>query len=582
LLFLIAAAKAAADDYKNADDKEVRSDVEHNLAFLSVAIRLLDPKAQVQTPGQSSLMADAEMKTLQHGLHAHSNIFNDTYNYTALRSSGWRAATEKLKNFHLCYNWLSRSSFQLNESETSGDAFRRSALLYSEIERSSVGSQPALAVWKKIEAGMRLIGCPAFTGERTLFLPDFDTVFKSRGPEAKLSLSGLADPFYRTKLLLNVRRQKPVETTAKSIFELSSNRKSQDGGAVVFRLFTPMEEPESVWMRTEAPSQEAQGPEVPIALLALRARGAQQASNLLGENIFKLEPALANSVPNLIRLVKQESAAGGTQNWPWSLFGNYLKPAQEHLQIPFKTRLWMNKRLETTFAAWVDSHVALWKPQSGQVKPGPGESGSKSSGSAGTAGSPPSATAGGAAVNFHYLEPAPDVFHQMRLQLQHQMEALEKLGYFSSDGKSQTDDFIRLLQRFETIAVREVSAQPMFSADVSLLANIDSVLEPISTAVTANMWLGTSPKLGEGESGSGVAMGLGRPGELLILLRSYRGLVLLRGASYTYYEMPGPPINVVHWNRKLEYGFLHSPFWTGDFDLPMDGLLSAPVNPASP
>lgn len=62
---LVAMMKITADDYKEADDIEVRNDLEKNLAFLSVAVKLLDPSLPSAQLGSSTGLATKELQNIR-------------------------------------------------------------------------------------------------------------------------------------------------------------------------------------------------------------------------------------------------------------------------------------------------------------------------------------------------------------------------------------------------------------------------------------------------------------------------------------------------------------------------------------
>ncbi len=55
---LSAMLKASVEDYRNCEDAEIKDDIQRNLAFLIVALRLLDPSIKLPDMGGASDLAD--------------------------------------------------------------------------------------------------------------------------------------------------------------------------------------------------------------------------------------------------------------------------------------------------------------------------------------------------------------------------------------------------------------------------------------------------------------------------------------------------------------------------------------------
>lgn len=556
LLSLLAAMlKSSAADYKQADDAEVREDVERNLAYLSVAIKLLDPSMTLPAMGNATVLVEKELQNIKSARKRRSVIFDVDEDFSCYRPYGWYNTSASLHNFYRSKQWLSRMSFPLTEakSETSGDAFRRSALLFRSLEKSTVRSQPGIAVWQKIYTAWLQLGPVLQSSDKTLLVTDYKEVFKNSAQDLHVSLQSLAEPFFRTKLLLSVRRQRPLQMSSTSIFDIDAQKSDSDTRAS-FRFLPTVEESEQSWLKEQAHSYAKEGSDVPappLALLDLHAHGIAQSTNVLAENVWKLSPALSTTIPPLVQMVKKQILAKPDPIWP--VLAAYFKPPPEAIQSVLKTNAWMTRKLESGFSAWVDNQLAI---------------------SVSTAKEPdPPAVAPVKAASFHYLEPCPEVFRTMRTEEQRLNDNLNAIGYFPETLSERHQDFSRLLQRLDNIAGREANGQLSLGPDLGLLANIDLVLDKISPPTAGTIFLDTGAVNDDAPKGSlttGATIGLGRPGLLFIIMHTGRGFTLARGAMYAYYELPGGPIKPEHWSRKLDFSLLRPPTWADQFDLIQD------------
>lgn len=592
----------AVVQYKDSQDAEVRDDVEKNAAYLIVAMKLLHPEAEIPTIGQANAMAASELKLVQSGKNAKSVIFGKQLDYSLIQPVGWAGSTPAAANFFKSYLWLSQTSFILTDpvlggaagkeaaasghaadggagaaqsgdhsltapikSEAAKDAtaadaasneFRRSILLYECLQQGQVGTATAFAQWKKVAAVMDILGSGSQPHDKILCPADYSTTF---GVEKRISLNSLSEPLYRTKLLLAVRRSKPIEVGSASIFNQAEQRTSSDTTAS-FRLFRPTEDADIAWLRERAhayPPDGAEGYETPLALLDLYAHASAQASNLLADMIWHLDPALAKELPPLVKTLK---ALGEQQQYSmgqgrWHILEQYFRPFTEGAQAPLRTTPFLSRHIESAFAAWIDNKLAL-APLTPPATP--------SSAAVLEPGTTDGATAAGMA-NFQYLEPTSDLYKKMAADSKTLMQQLLDIGYLPEGTKDKFLDFSRLCLRLASIADRELTYQPISQVDMKLLANIDLVLDKFSQPLAGTIYLNN------GEAGKGCNLCLGRVGFLHVLCRTTKGMMLCRGAVYTYYEVAGGPITPEHWERKLQFALVRPPSWTNDFDIVQEG-----------
>lgn len=554
-----------AADYKEADDAEVRADLERNLAYLSVGLRLLDPTLPSPAMGGASTMATKELQNIRSYQNRKSIIFNVEEDFSTYKPYGWYDSSPKLQNFYRAKQWLSRVGFPLSENSTTdgtGDSFRRSALLFRALDKSVVGNQPGMQVWQRVNQMMIQLGAPITTEIKTLTPTDYREVFKVHNDDSRMSLQGLAEPFYRTKLLLSVRRQRPLNISSTSIFDIESSHPERATQAA-FRMFPIIELAELPWLKQRGHTFAKEGSDIPappLALLDMHAHGITQATNVLGEMIWKLDPTLVTVVPDLMQSVKKQPA----KDIVWQVFGSYFKMPVEAVQAVLKTNFWMTRKLESGFGAWLDSQIAL-EP----VLP-PKDEDVAAIGSPTTAAAPNTPAA---PALRHYVEPAPEVFRNMRTEIQRLENQMTGLGYAPKKYDLRIQELVKLLQRLETIATREINGGSPLSADAAFLGQIDTVLDNFSPPTAGTLFLDTGitnenePK---GSIDSGATMALGHPAMLYIIFQTGRSLTVARGAMYSYHELHGGPIKPEHLERKMEFGFLTPPSWTEQFEVIQD------------
>ncbi len=517
LLLLKGMLKVSLSDCEEAEDADIREDIERNIAYLSVALKLLNPGFQIPEIGNVQRLVDLDLKCIFSGKILQSAIFDREEDFSAYKPQGWYATSGDLEGFYRCRQWLSRMAYPIIDvSEgTEGNkanSFRRSVLLFRSLDMSEALGRPASELWSRLLRGLVIFGTPLESWrERTLYPQDYKLVFKTSPGSLKVTLRALAEPLYRTKLMLAIRRQKPMNLGSASIFELDDSLGPVEAAAN-FRLFPLIGEPESPWLRSAARfiSPERQGiASWPIALLDTYAWGGQQAGNILADNIRQLDPALSQALPELQHCVLRRLPGGQTQpveSRRWQILGSLLHQAPEGVPGALRTELWMTRKVESAFAAWVDGLASIAPPVSAEgmdnavaVAESPPPQSSQTSAS----GSNPAAALCSSEDQlqlrrskippFHYLEPNPELFRKLTSDAQKLMSDLCATGYFQESYRSRFLDFIRLFQRLEKIADTEIRGQPLNGLDKKLLGNIDLVLDKVDVPLAATIAFDAAP-----------------------------------------------------------------------------------------
>ncbi len=586
---LNATIEATIEDYKQAEDSEVKDDLQRNLAYLTVGLRLLDPNGKLPDIGGADKLAEVDYKSCRRGIRAKSVIFNQNVDFSYCTPWGWYANSDKVSRFYQSYQWLSKVYFPfrnvtVNTLSGGGNSFRRAVLLYRSLTLAKVGQSQAILLWNRVGNGFALCGMDAYYRIHTILPPDLSSVLdRSRGSFTRL-LDIVSQPYARTKLMLKIRKQRPVQLGSTSIFEIGSGGKAPED-LEVFRFFPLIQPSESNWLRHvghEFKTETDEPTPTPLSLLTLHGHGAARATNLLSLQMESLDSRLLTAVPRLERIIS--IAKGGKEQSEadrrWSVITQLFHPYPDEVQVALRTNHWYSRQLESAMGAWVDSYTA-YNPISKAKTSGAGKKGAvlkestRGSGAAtGKASGSNSAAAGQNAApqrlsRFHYLDPRPMIYHLMARDLEDLEKSLVDLAIFPARYKKRLEDFKRLYARMESIAKREIAGEPIMKQDFSLLANIDLLLDQVDSPLPASIYFnigqayGTQRKEGEGE---GATIGIGRAGRLYVVCNTTQGATLGRGAVYTLYELAGGPYPLKHWNRKLEFDLVRPPIWARPYD----------------
>jgi hypothetical protein len=612
-------------DFRQTDDDSVKDDIQRNLAYLSVAARLLDPSVTLNRFGGVQELVEEELQNVKNERPARSAIFGREEDFGSYHPFGWYQSSDSLKHFFACRQWLGRMYLSLsdvtdNSKGGGGNEFRRAALLYRSLISAQANGSSALNDFEKLQKTLKVLedeGAPLESGD--LLPANFATTFPSGDRNLKVTLQALAEPLARTKLIISLKSSERTQLSSTSIFDLNvKDRKAERN--LTFRLLTPLNPPEFDWMASQIVREKdamSGFSARPVGLLFLHAAGMRLANNILNDNTWRLDEDLITSLPALDRSVTR-ALAGGASESIWQILANYQKPLPQNVPGQLRTSAWLTRCLQTNICSWLDDWLAIEsqksEPHSASKETASNENPAKTT---------PSAPAAPATGNdkasritsverrprFNYLEPTQDVYAKLSAALVKLDNSLTELGMTNEDQHQRSQDFIRLTDRLSEISKREMNNVALTSTDAQLLANFDTVLEKISSEPSNDIYFGyrrakvaRAPVLvsmadgkhsskisgeplesgidakgidakcidakGTGDSRyAGVNLGLGGPAALYLIMRGPNGPVLCRGASYSYLEDPGDPVSQPHWRRKIEYGLLRPPFWCEAFEV---------------
>lgn len=375
LALLEAMQRVTIEEYNNkrTEDVAVREDLARNCAYLSVGLKLLNPRYAMPRIGNADQMAQADLEALIAGHPAASQIFDTPQDFSVFKPIGWYNSSPQLQNFYRCRQWLSEISYPIidsadSEEKHSTNSFRRSVLLFHSLESGRVSGKPAMDIWQRLQKTLALLGTPVENWhERNLYPPDYKLVFQDRPADLKVTLDALAQPLYRTKLMLAVRRQKPMKVSSESIFEIDDgNNGALDGAG--FRLFQVVCQPETRWFRHVAPlypTDKQASASWPLGLLNMYAWGSPEAGNVLNSIMWTLDPSITKVLPDLVHSVMTRTASGQSMpldNRTWKILETYFQPPREGAPGALRTELWGNRHLISAMGGLVDSLTAIAPP----------------------------------------------------------------------------------------------------------------------------------------------------------------------------------------------------------------------------
>lgn len=618
-LLLKAMQTVATEDYKSAEDIDVRRDIARNLAYIATALRLIDPHYEAPNVSSVPEMVDQEVHNIVTGVNAESPVFDGVQDYSLFTPIGWYNSSSELKNFYRCREWLSLVPFAITDTSEgrANNTFRRSVLLFRSLYQANIIGRPAMETWARIVKYDKLLGCQIDSyHQRTLYPDDYDMVLQQKASNLSVTLQSLAEPFFRTKLMLAVRNSKNNVLEAESVLQMSDEDSSSTAG--VFRLFPMIGQPEMPWLRGISqfyPQDRNLSPSWPVSLLDMYSWGSGQAGNVLCDNMPALDQRLAFVLPGLGHCIMRRNPVGQlkpVENRTWSVLSPLFKPSEQNAPAVLRTDSLYTQRLISASAGFVDSLCAIAPPiappapaaakpaTSAQTAARPAGTASATQTVAAVPGAPPPAASaqapaapceeGNTSENFgrvtpdqadeaprrvhhvlpyHYLEPNVELFKHLQADAIKLKASLTAANCFPEQYAGELGDFIRLFARLEKIAETEVTGEKISVVDRRLLANIGDILDKVDVPLPAVLAVNAGDNVPGKSFAAGFNMAIGRPGMLYIIYQNPHTMewTLGRGAVYTYYEMPAPLLTDAMWEHKLEGGFATPPAWSKKFEL---------------
>jgi hypothetical protein len=631
---LLALVDSCVKDYRACEIDEVKDDIQRNLAFIVVGLKLLDPKIVLPDMGGASDLAQAEMALIAKGKRTRSVIFNREQDYSALNPIGFYASSERSANYFrsaawLSYMYLTLSDVTIDSQTGGGNNFRRALLLYRAIElgRSNRGASAALSSvaaagsgvstagasvgsnassnannraqslmtsWQRIYDISVALAPSVITREQAVYPREIKSMFQAGNLEFKDLLQTLAQPLSRARLLLSIKKQRPQGLDAASIFEMDKNR-SPDENLMVLRFLPPINSYELEWLKWQTTNYKEEGEDGlidPLSLYILYSWGSPIASNVLNGLSDRLDPNLVDTVPELTRVAGRRRVEADPSNAVclaekrWAIITEYFRPMKKNSQPSLMSENWSLQHVLSASAAFVDSFTAYDRPVSAVN--------SSSSISSSISSAPKTAVAGNkvetapkdpATLSRNEMNDAQRMFAPRQTvkkasnfhYLEPMPELFAKLSWFTQISAS---DLTRLKCYPEDMRSRQSDFVRLLDR-LTKIAEQELAVQSISTTdfkLLANidqiLAVICPPESASvyvpGVGGGGASIGPGDSGQVYAIFSTDQGAYLSRGTTYSYFETAGGPFKQQHWDRKKGFGFLRPPSWISKVDILSD------------
>lgn len=541
-------AKASKNQYSSVEDSTLKEAARLNVAYFSVAGRLLDPSFAIPNYVKDEVMSELNLISAHEGFVL-SPIFGIDEDYSQYVPRGHYTRSEKLESYFKAMMWYGRMTFTLRMSNTAEDIeigrrqTRQALLIISALSSGKVDGEPAIEAWGNIYEPTAF-----FVGETDdLNLYDYSNlsqeVFGSQVETGDLASNSKIDEFIMKALEL---RRPQISSTG--------SLSNMQGFRFMGQRFIPDSYmfQELVYRKTDRM--------MPKGLDVMAVLGSDRAWEHLRD-----EWNASNYQEQMTKL-KKEFSEVELEEWTQNLYWLWLHTLQPLLtektgEYPsfMLSEAWADKELVAALGSWTELRhdTILYAKQSyTELTAVP---------------TTPKLVKG-------YVEPNPELYGRLASLSRMTREGLKSRGILSDEFESRLVTMEELSTMLMEISAKELEEKTLTNEEYETIWNVGQTLEAIITvpAEMAEMTTDADTKMSvvadvHTDPNSGVVLeeGTGYPMLIYVVARIEGKLFITAGASFSYYEFTEPISNRLTdeaWQEMLESGQApEMPVWSGSY-----------------
>ena len=573
--------KASLDDYRTIKDGEVKKTIYANIAFFSVAARLLNEKEDI--PPDVNDIVEAEIKLIKkHEGVKNSPVFGYLEDYSQYVPRGHYTRSEEFRSYFKAMMWFGRMGFYLNPSESlqiteglTNQMTRQALLIVKALNDSSLEGMAALEVWERIYEPTTF-----FVGKTDdLSVHDYKNIaLKIYGKIP--GVKDLDDELRLDRFMSEARKLRKPKILSTFVLDIEDNKNGAEDITLGFRFLGHRFIPDSYMFQnlvypkvmlytgnsrpfTWVMSRRGPIRGFPRGLDIMVVLGSVHAENIIkkeGDSEYKRYNEQLTKLKKEFELKKEEWSSNLYWNWLYCL-NSLLSPSVTPLPLFMRSKAWTGKELYTALSSWAELRhdTILYAKQSYTM--------------AGT-GLPPRLQ-----LTHGYVEPCPEVYARIRRMIEQMRKGLDLQGLLDKRIEDKLMRYERLVGVLETISKKELTGEALTENEYQTIWNIGPTLKSltkfshdimprISSDTDENMAViadvHTDPN-----SGQVLEEGVGFP--FIIYARvCIEGMEkILRGPVFSYYEFKKPMSDRLtdeQWKWMLKEGQEPPlPRWTSEF-----------------
>lgn len=548
--------------YNQTEDPKVKGVLRKDVAYLSVATKLLDPDASI--PEYVRDLVDAELALIDaHRGFEFSPIFGYREDYSQYKPRGHYTRNEALRRYFRAMMWYGRMMFRLEPPPQEGGIEKGkeetlgAIYIVLALARAEVGGKPAVEVWEEIYTPTVF-----FVGRADDLTPQeyLELVRKVYGPDyRKLPLEGFAEEEKLSEFIQEAKKLRDPEICSSWVWEWEEFKDVTKG----FRFMGQRYIPDS-HIFTELTHSRVWDRYFPMGLDVLSVLGSERAAAIL-DSVYhqgELYPGYHAKVDSLRQLFRSFDEEVWAQNlyWNWLYcLMPLLSPKGEGYPSFMRNPAWEDKELVTALGSWAELRhdTILYAKQS----------------YASVTASPHLGMVQG------YVEPNPHLYARLAALAGFMRTGLEERGLLIGEVEDKLSSLWSLLLKLKVISEKELMNEGLDFEEYKLIFSIGDRLEELVTfqpEISGQIESDTDDNMAvvadvhtDPNSGLCLEEGIGCPLNIYVIVEVEGELVVAQGAMFSYFEFRQPMSDRLtdeEWQEMLSGGDVPGvPEWTVSF-----------------
>jgi len=556
--------EASINQYNVATTQEVEEAARNNVAFFSVAAKLLDEKRKTLSFVKDIVEKELDYIRKQEGFQ-YSPIFGYKEDYSQYVPRGHYTRNAEFEIYFKTMLWYGRMKFGLKPGKT-GKAIKagkeqtiQASLITDALNRATIGNQKALTVWERIYNTTTF-----FVGvSDDLNVYDYNVLIEQIYGDMT-SINKFSDEEkLKTFISKATGLRKPKILSS---FSWDFENWTEDSQA--FRFMGQRFIPDSYMFQQLVYDKVGtrDNPRLlPKGLDIMAVLGSKKADEILKEEgDFKY----LNYGEQLEKL-KEEFAPYDEKIWTQNLYWTWLYSLKTLFEekegsYPFfmQNDAWSCKELNTALGSWVElrHNTILYGKQSytvmvtGVRQPKPIE------------------------LTYGYVEPYPAVYSIIAVLADKMLKQLGSQNLLTDECRIKLSSFTDLLTKLEIISEKELTGQTLTESKYQTIWNTGKILNELirfSPRIREKISAGVDEKMAviadvhtDPNKGRVLEAGIGNPFSIYVINEVKGEKILLKGGVFSYYEFQHPMqerLTDEKWQEIGSKGVDRIPEWTKKF-----------------
>lgn len=520
-----------------------------NVAYFAVALKLLDPAAEVPQEVGDEVQSELERIEAHEGFVESSILPGYEEDYSQYVPRGHYTRNELRQRYFKAMMWYGRMNFRLKELDET-----RSALLIAQaLSRVEVEGEPASRIWARIyEPTVFFVGA---TDDLNLY--HYQTLMMEIYGAVPENPTAFLDDDLLAAFMAAARQLPPPQINSMWVWVSEDRVEETQGFRFMGQRFVI-----DAYIVQQLIYDNVDDRFLPKALDVFSALGSEEAYRLLDEMGETQYPGYVDQMEQLQGEVAALEMDSWTQNLYWSWL-HALRATVSEKGDPYpafmRTGAWTHKDLHTALGSWTElkHDTILYAKQA----------------YAALTAMPPEARLKG------YVEPNPEAYARLAALTRMTLEGLDSRGLLASDDRDSLLLLEGLLLSLKAVAEKELLGEALAEEEYDLINSYGDVLENLTVAAADKAEPGGSVDEEEAaivadvatdpNSGQVLEEAVGRVFEIYVVVEVEGQLTLTQGGVFSYYEFAWPMSDRLtdeSWREMLHTGEAPArPEWTSSF-----------------